>query len=180
MNEKEALAWAKVSAHIGNFTNKQLHKLRRIAGRELETRHHIAEALNKRRAEGFRSLANFMAGVTWALACRAALRESKGHDPVHGKRPQSGEMWLPRELLYAVRHQVKQRGWHPITAATWTTVKDELLAEAAHAERKRHAERASFPAAPYQPVEAQTFRIPFAAGEARVTVDDRFDYGGES
>lgn len=35
---------------------------------------------------------NFMAGVVHAMACRQALRMSKGHKPF-GPTPQSGEMW---------------------------------------------------------------------------------------
>ena len=113
-------------------------------------------------------MANFMAGVTWALACRAALRESKGHTPVGGKRPQSGEMWLPRELLTAVRHQVKDRGWHPITAESWSKVRDNLIAEARP------------PRADSEGLSCTRFVIPFARQEARVelAVDRRFDRSG--
>lgn len=170
----ETLQWDKVRGVISNLSNRHVHKLIRLARRELTDRHQAAEALNKRAADGFRAMANFMAGVTWALACRASLRESKGHDPAYGKRPAAGDMWLPRELLTAVRHQVKARGWHPITAPDWTNVQCNL-----EAEQRRTARGVT----PEQSFQAVQFRIPFARQEARQVINDRFDsyidLGGE-
>lgn len=124
-------AWARITGLLCVLPQRDLHKLKKVVCRELAERYEEREALKKRVSGGFEAMANFMAGVTWALACRTALRESKGHTPVGGKRPQSGEMWLPRELLYAVRHQVKDRGWHPITTTDWPTFRAHLLGEMA-------------------------------------------------
>lgn len=172
MTEKEAQGWTKVEGSLAGFSRKQLHKLMKLCRRELNARWQFDEALKEWKLEGFRGLANFMAGVTWAVACRAALRESKGHTPVGGKRAQSGEMWLPRELLTAVRHQVKDRGWHPITAPSAEAVLNELAAE----DRARQP----LPADYAERFNAVRFVIPFSKTEA-ITVldlDDRFDKSG--
>ncbi len=168
MTDQEAEVWKRISGTIPYMKNRQLHKLVRMARRELEFRHAGREAFKEQLSGGFSAMANFMAGVTWALACRAALRESKGHTPVGGKRPQSGEMWLPRELLTAVRHQVKDRGWHPITTKDWGTVRAGLEAEA--------AARAPMP----QDYAEVRFAIQFARGDARAVIDldSRFDKSG--
>lgn len=79
--------------------------------------------------EGWQGLCNFMAGVTWAMACRASLRESKGHNPV-GKGLASGEMWFPWEMLYAARHEAKMRGWSPLSQQQASAVVTKLLTEA--------------------------------------------------
>lgn len=109
---------------------------------------HILERQHKQWA--FTGLANFMAGVTWALACRATLRASKEHPPI-GKGLASGEMWYPWEMVYAVRHEVAQRGWSPIGAKSAGDVVVKLLTES---QRK---DTSKTPA-------AVTFHIPFAQG----------------
>lgn len=167
----------RVRAITGRLSTRNLHKLKRIINKELTARYQGTEALKERVAGGLQGMANVMAGVTWALACRQALRESKGHEPVGGKRPASGEMWLPRELLYAVRHQVKARGWHPITALNWGVVKANLEAEARPATPKTIDVFG-------EEVTVAKFVVPMVRGEARRIVDldyDRaFDFGGEA
>lgn len=124
-------AWFRITTTLCTMKQRDLHKLKKMVLRELHERYGAREALKERVLGGLDAMANFMAGVTWALACRAALRASKGHTPVGGERPQSGEMWLPYELLYAVRHQVKERGWHPITTEDWTMFRAHMLGEMA-------------------------------------------------
>jgi hypothetical protein len=172
MTEAEARAWASISQSIGQFSKQQLHKLKKLANRELGARWQAKEALNKRVAGGFGAMANFMAGVTWALACRAALRQSKEHAGF-GKRPQSGEMWLPRELLFAVRSQVRGRGWHPITAKDWPTVQAGLAQE----QRGFHHQLDDGEFSPTGRMSAVKFVIPFARQEASavIAVNKRFD-----
>lgn len=156
-------------------------RLVRLGRQELKDRYVVQKLLERAAAEGYRGLANFMAGVTWALACRAALRKSKGHEGF-GKRPAAGDMWLPRELLYAVRHQVKELGWHPITAETWTTVQANLLSQAStarhSADRAERRQRVGDTFAGM--VKEVRFKIPFARQTTAVRIDGRFDYGGES
>ena len=38
-------------------------------------------------------------------------------------------MWLPRELLTALRYEVKERKWCPLGAADWSDVKRWLYVE---------------------------------------------------
>jgi hypothetical protein len=160
------------------LSTKSLHRVMKEARRELAARHVARLALKEQLSGGFSAMANFMAGVTWAMACRAALRESKEHPPI-GKKPAAGHMWLPWELLYAVRHQVKDRGWHPITSKSWSVVRDELAAEARHAAVRRKAELNAMPGQ-LAHFHAQTFRIPFARQEVRMLMDldDQFDKSG--
>lgn len=183
MSTPENVAFDNVRRIAGHLTQRQLHKLKRIINRELTARYQATEALKERMAGGLQGMANVMAGVTWALACRQALRESKGHEPVGGKRPASGEMWLPRELLYAVRHQVKARGWHPITALNWDVVRANLAAEARAASRPPvsesiHAELDG------SRMSVAKFVVPMVKGEVNRIIDldyDRaFDFGGEA
>lgn len=157
-------AWNGIAVSMGSMTKQQLHKIVRLGRRELEARHQADKALYEWKLNGYRAMANFMAGVTWALACRWSLRDSKDHHPFAGVRPQSGEMWLPRELLTAVRHQVKARGWHPITSVTAADVLNNLAAEAS-----RHPVRAD------SSLTCVQFVVPMVRSEARVLVDDRFD-----
>ena len=70
-------------------------------------------------------------------------------------------MWLPREVLSAVRHQVKRRGWHPITSENWGVVRDNLLAEARPAP---HAREPLFPGDP--DVGVAKFVVPMVRGES--------------
>lgn len=180
MTEKEQRQWQKIRSRLGLMSRKQLHKLVKLSRRELESRWQFDEALKKWKAGGYRGLSNFMAGVTWAMACRQSLRQSKGHAPPGGQRAQSGQMWLPAELLYAVRHQVKDRGWHPITATSARVVLDNLQAEESAARVAAHHGDS---------LRAVKFVIPYARAEARrqiqIPVDDRFDFydlemGGEA
>lgn len=167
--------WARLALSMRCMSPKQLHKVIRLTRRELAARHQAADALKERLSGGFSAMAKFMAGVTWALACRAALRESKGHDPSFGKRPAAGDMWLPRELLTAVRHQVKARGWHPITAPDWSNVQHNLMAEQARKGRP-----------PEEAFAAVQFVVPLAPPTysgvicPRDIPDGRFDHGGEA
>lgn len=172
----EADVFSHMRESVTFLTQRQLHKVKKIINKELESRYLAAEALKGRATGAFQGMANFMAGVTWALACRASLRESKGHLPAGGVRPQSGEMWLPRELLTAVRHQVKARGWHPITSTDWDTVRANLSAEALAASRPpRHRD---------EPM-AVKFAVRMAAPTytaqrvSRLAMED-FDFGGEA
>lgn len=105
---------------------KDLLWLKKQLRRELHRRWVDGRADAVRKRHGWIGLANFMAGVTWALACRDALRRSKGHLPTWGKRPQSGEMWLPKEMLTALRADIKDRGWSPLAAGCWSDVHSRL------------------------------------------------------
>lgn len=166
---------------FASISDRDLGKLARLIAKERLTRR--VEHLERRRKQdhAMTGMANFMAGVTWALACRASLRYSKGHQG-YGKRPASGEMWLPRELLIAVRHQVKTAGWHPITSESAAVVLENL--------RNRNnrelgidsalpVTRTSIDAPLSQPLEVAQFRVRMVKSEARL-ISDRFDYGGEA
>lgn len=161
--------WDSFRNMYASLAKQDIQKMLRLGRAELKARHETLRLENQRAAEGYRGLANFMAGVTWALACRQALRESKDH-PGFGKRPAAGDMWLPRELLLAVRAQVKERGWHPITAASWGTVRERLLAEPryrAGLQREREVQEGVF--------HQQQFAVRMASHTASRFVDDRFD-----
>lgn len=169
MNDEGTMevAWERTREGMEQLSDKNLRKLVKYARTEMHRRHTERWALKERLAGGFAAMANVMACAAWAMACRQALRESKEHEPALGVKPQSGEMWLPRELLYAVRHQVKRRGWHPITADSWYTVRNNLQAE-------ERAER--FSALPVRDsFDAVQFAVRMAHGEARSVVDDCFD-----
>lgn len=166
------------------FDDRALGKLARILAK-VKTERYVARVAERRRqGEGYRGLANFMAGVTWALACRATLRYSKDH-PGYGKRPASGEMWLPRELLTAVRSQVKAAGWHPITAESAQVVLHNL----ANRNNRELGIDSALPVTrtsidtPFgEPFEVVKFRVRMVQGNvmSRSRVSDLFDYGGES
>lgn len=172
---------------LAAMPTKELHKLSKLCRKEKELRWQEAKADQARVAGGYRAMANFMAAVTWAMACRTALRASKGHEPIFGKRPQSGEMWLPREILTAVRHQTRERGWHPITVETAGRVITELVGVARSKEargwRGEHLGEAGPDAVNPRPddkLQVARFVIPMVKTEARLRISDRFDYGGES
>lgn len=112
--------WNLTEAQMCLLPQKDLRKLIKFARRELSERNAERWALKERLPGAFQGMANVMAGVTWALACRASLRASKGHRPAAGTRPASGEMWLPAELLKACRLDVKEKGWSPLTAPYFT------------------------------------------------------------
>lgn len=120
----------KTLQRLPNLDAKDLHWLIRKARRELKTRWEEQAQLRDRVGGAMTGMANVMAGVTWALACRQSLRRSKEHSPDVGKRPASGEMWLPHELLYALRHEVKERQWSPLGAKTAQDVLSWLNTEA--------------------------------------------------
>lgn len=158
---------------VPRLDDRQLQKLVSTARREQRRRYLAAEALKERVGGAMQGMANVMAGVTWALLCRASLRASKGHLPVGGKRAASGEMWLPRELLTAVRHQVKERGWHPITSLNWETVRANYSAELLAARRPPVSDSILGP-----DLHVAKFVIPFAgqAVSREIAVDKAFDF----
>lgn len=156
-------------------SDRDLNKLKKLVVQEKAARY-ADRLLSRRRTEdGYRAMANFMSGVTWAMACRASLRASKGHEPMFGKRPAAGNMWLPRELLTAVRHQVKELGWHPITSVSADVVIQNLKGQEASARAPKNIQE--------DRLHAVQFAVRMAAptyAAVRSKVDDRFDYGGES
>jgi hypothetical protein len=102
-----------VSRNLPNSSRQDLLWLLKATRKELRRRgSRKVELLN-----GWQSFANFMAGAAWAMACRAELRAAHDH-PRIGKRPASGEMWLPAELVKTVRLSVKERGFSALTAPT--------------------------------------------------------------
>jgi hypothetical protein len=177
----ETLIWNKTRRVISAMSTRDVHKLVRLARRELSARHQEAEAYTERVVGARLAMANFMAGVTWALACRTALRESKGHDPVGGKRPAAGDMWLPREMLTAVRHQVKDRGWHPLSARSATEVIDNLKSEDFWSQPVAvDVEASDRTPALGGALQVAKFVGRYAGATAAVVLDDRFDVGGEA
>lgn len=157
------------------MSDKDLNRIKRLLTTEKSTRYTERLQARARTLGGYRAMANFMAGVTWAMACRASLRASKGHEPMFGKRPAAGNMWLPRELLTAVRHQVKELGWHPITSASADVVIQNLKGQAAAANAPKHIQE--------DRLHTVQFAVRMAAptyAMVRSKVDDRFDYGGEA
>lgn len=174
---------------FSSISDRDLGKMARLIAKERTSRY--LERINERQRAilGFMGLANFMAGVTWALACRASLRHSKEHRG-YGKRPASGEMWLPRELLYAVRHQVKDAGWHPITSETAAVVLEnlrnrnnrELGIDSALPVTRTSIHEPSLFSADFDPsarLDVARFQVRMVKAEARSRIRDRFDYGGE-
>lgn len=151
---------------LAAISNKDLHWLLKNARRELVRRHREAEASYKARQEGFQGLKNFMAGVTWALACRASLRKSKGHTGF-GKRPASGAPWMPWEILYAAREEVKEKHWSPLTQQSADAVLVRLNVQ---------ANRKPEPTGDY----AVSFKIPFAKEYAQVNIDVSDGFPGRS
>ncbi len=158
MNEdlgEQRIDWPLTRAVLEAVSNKDLHRLARLVNREKRDRWEARQRDEARYRGAMIGMANAMAGVTWALACRNSLRASKGHTPPGGKCPQSGEMWMPRELLYAARAEVKERGWSPLTAACWSDVQSHLQAEA---KRK--------PVPEPDDIYATAFRVRFARADA--------------
>lgn len=136
--------------------NRHLRKLRKYLGKELKRRRRTIDALQP--------FCNFMAGVTWAMACRSALRQSKHHTPHGGKRPASGEMWTPREIMKARGLHLARYEWDPLTAKDWDEVRRNLVATAAKARREAELKG---------PV-IVTFRVPYAGEHAAVCVTPEF------
>lgn len=174
--------WPGLKDAIAGMPQRDLHKVNKIVKQELHARWQEREEDRRRLGAAMTGMANVMAGVTWALACRQSLRRSKGHTPDTGKRPQSGEMWLPRELLYAVRHEVKDRQWSPLTQpsaqATMQWLANERPEPAPDAVTFEEAATAfNIPA-----LRAVQFAPRMARMEAavRVPVHHKFDLGGES
>ena len=163
--------WTTIKDLLAGIPHRDLHKLGKLVRKEKHTRWLEDMADTEWRREGFGGLANFMAGVTWALACRAALRASKGHKGF-GKRPAAGNMWTPRELLSCVRHQVKELGWHPITSESAAVVMQNLEGQEAAARAPKHIDDGPF--------QAVQFGVRMASGGVVRRVADRFDYGGEA
>lgn len=135
MSARGDIDWDSARAVLDDMSQKELRKARKQTGRALKRARRVREAL----AEYF---GNFMAGVTWATACRAALRESKRHAPTGGIRPASGECWTPREILKARGMHLARHEWDPLCAESWDQVKAEMLLEA-RLERYREEERAA-------------------------------------
>lgn len=144
------------------LTSKELRRIRKFSGLELKRRWQEGEDTRERLSWGWLGFANFMAGVTWALACRKALRESKNHTPSWGVRPASGEMWLPKEIMRARGLHLARREWDPLCAQDWYTVRDNLAADFRQAQRE--AERLK------DPPEVVKFIVPLVEGSASTIV----------
>lgn len=100
-----------VRRNLPASSRQDLHWLLKTVRAELKRRgNRKTELLN-----GWQAFANVMAGAAWAMACRAELRAAHDH-PRIGKKPASGEMWLPAELVKTVRLSVKERGFSALTA----------------------------------------------------------------
>lgn len=157
---------------VKELSRKDLHWMKKQLAKELHARYELDKAWKADVAWAMAGMANVMAGVTWALACRETLRKSKGHTPAGGKRPQSGEMWLPREILIALRAEVKERGWCPLGVAEWQDVKRWLYVEGQRyigdAKRAELEKSGNFGAV--------TFRIPFASEVCAVRFEDRENF----
>jgi hypothetical protein len=121
--------------------------LKRRIQQELRERWQDEQALKARTLAAMQGMANVMAGVAWALACRDTLRRSKGHTPTGGKRPASGEMWLPRELLIALRAEIKERKWCPLGCASALECLNWLQVEAGRKPTVSDADADGFAAA---------------------------------
>jgi len=119
--------WAGTTRNLTRLSGTDLFKLLVRVRKELTVRKVAAEALNEQLDVAYWRLANFMAGVTWALMCRVALRGWRGHYPTGGTRPQSGAPWLPWETMAAHQRALHLAGWDPIMAPSWTYVRDHLL-----------------------------------------------------
>lgn len=119
----------KTLSAIRQLSRKDLHWLKKQVKKELAARYLDDRAFEEEYAAGMAGMSNVMAGVAWALACRDSLRRSKGHTPTYGKQPASGEMWLPRELLIALRAEIKERRWSPLGALNANDVLNHLAAE---------------------------------------------------
>lgn len=156
--------WAKTEAGLCLLSDKVIRKLIRLARRELGER--INQRWEQKQALGpaMQGMANFMAGVSWAMACRESLRRSKDHAPVFGVRPQSGEMWLPSELLRALRLDIKEKQWSALTAPNVMQFQAQY---AAHRGRRPEPREGG----------AVQFRIPLARATAvgHIPIDARFD-----
>jgi hypothetical protein len=178
--------WEMYKDLLAALDKKDVHKLLKLTRAELALRWEEQQAEVAWVRAGFTGLANFMAGVTWALACRQTLRRSKGHTPDTGKRPQSGEMWLPREMLYAVRHEVKDRRWSPLSQPDARGCLEWLKAEATRRPQVSEQEADGLEgmmSGNARDFRATQFHVKMAAPVyGSVTFDDphsRFDPGGE-
>lgn len=120
----ESQEWDLIRVLANQLELRDVRRLRRITGLILKRRAANREALNERAREGFAGLANAMAGVAWALACRNALREWKGHRPLGGTRPASGEMWLPWELMKARAYALAKYDCCVLTVTDWTQARN--------------------------------------------------------
>lgn len=89
--------YPKTALRIKELPSKDLHKLKRLIGEELNRRHILEVANDLSLSLTMGAMANVMAGAAWAMACRAQLRWSKGHDPL-GSTPVGGQMWYPWEI----------------------------------------------------------------------------------
>lgn len=185
--------WPATRERIPQLSTKDLRKYMKLARRELTRRYQGQLALKERMAAGFDGLVNVMRGVAWALACRASLREAHDH-PRLGKGRASGEMWLPHELLKALRADIKEYGYSPLSAGYWSHFDaqygrykwagDKLVwvpgggqAYRARREQERfvanHGHSTIEDAMTAPPMKAVQFRIPFARREARMVTDAR-------
>lgn len=162
----------KTSERILDLETRDLHWLVKHARKEIHARWQDRELLKQRVGAAMTGMANAMAGVTWALACRDSLRRSKGHTPTGGRRPQSGEMWLPREQLTALRAEIKERRWSPLGAESWVKVRDWLVVESQRhlgdAARKKRADEAT---ANGGVVRADRFIVRLAGQEVNLNTD---------
>jgi hypothetical protein len=90
-----------LAARVAKETERRGREAKEKAEREVATR--------KLKAEAMTGFANFLTGCAHAMACRQALRMSKGHAPF-GKTAQSGEMWTAAEgaeLTDQIRNEAK-------------------------------------------------------------------------
>lgn len=177
--------WDTLRDALAGMPQKDVHKVNKLVKKELHLRWQEREYERRVQGAAMQGMANVMAGVTWALACRQSLRRSKGHAPDVGKRPQSGEMWLPRELLYAVRHEVKERQWSPLTQPDARGCLQWLGAEASRKPVQDVGDDFEAGALFNVPsLKAVKFTGRMARGEAAITFEDsvhsKFDLGGES
>jgi hypothetical protein len=153
---------------LAELSRTDLLWLARKARKELNRRFTSERVRRGAVAGAMQGLANVMAGVAWALACRDSLRRSKGHLPTYGKRPASGEMWLPWELMYALRHEVKERQWSPLGAKT---AQDVLRWLAVEHGRKIGRANPAFREGPGGIEAVTAFRVPFASETAALHID---------
>lgn len=88
--------------HVPTWERRTLFKIREIIDAELRKRSLDRTARNDYLESGWYAFANFMHGVAQAMACRAVLRWSKGHEP-YGKREMHGACWSQLEIHQATK-----------------------------------------------------------------------------
>lgn len=91
---------------LESIKNKIFLELTKRDAQKREQARQEAEAEERTKArfrEVIPGFCNFLLGAAHAMACRYALRWSKGHAPFAGKTPQSGEMWTPVEIATVVK-----------------------------------------------------------------------------